>query len=302
MSATVTIGLPTYNRPDYLRQAVDSLLAQTFSDFKLIISDNASEDPSVGELIDEFIAADDRVSAVRRPVNIGAELNFRGLMKDCQTPFFMWAADDDIWEPNFLEVTLEMLSKNPLAQMAAGMIDNINAAGVTIRRYEKFSRFTAGKSRVSDACRFILDPEILGKANLIYGLFRTPALQEVCATNWTKAGFAEWGGDNVLLFAFISRHPIVACDAVLIHKRVPTDSDEAVQIEHPQLYFVPKSDYKSYVRRHIEVAPSLDVALRARCLLLRRNIAQKALMLARQLRLYFTPRLQEIRKRLRQRK
>ncbi len=276
MTEEVTIGVPTYNRPEYLRQALDSLLAQSHTEFRLVISDNGSDDPRVDEVIDTYVARDSRVSVVRRPENVGLERNFRELMEGCATPYFMWAGDDDLWEPTFIGDMLKLLREQPAAQMAFCTIDNINVKGNVIRRYEGFSRFTSRTSRADDARRFVMESEILGKANLIHGLFRTAALQSVCQDNWSKAGCAEWGGDNVLLFAFVSRQPIVTCDDVLVHKRILTDDDGLIRTRHPMAHFVPAREFASYLQRHVAVSPSPEIARMVKGQLWRRRLARAA--------------------------
>jgi len=104
----VSIGMPVYNGADVLEQAIESVLSQTFHDFELIISDNASSDRTE-EICRRYAAEDSRVCYVRQPRNIGAEQNFVFVMESARTPFFMWAAADDIRCPEFVEKNYEFL-------------------------------------------------------------------------------------------------------------------------------------------------------------------------------------------------
>jgi hypothetical protein len=174
-------------------------------------------------------------------------------------PFFMWASDDDLWDKHFVERCLGMLGAQPEAQMAFGSVDNVNLDGVVVRTLPGFSRFTSSGDPRTDALRFIAEPEILGKANLIYGLYRTAAIRSVVETCWEHAQF-KWAGDVVLCFAFITRYPIVVTDEILLHKRVPTLSAQKLHTRDPRTYLVPPWHMPSFIRKHRAVAPDERIA------------------------------------------
>jgi glycosyltransferase involved in cell wall biosynthesis len=100
----LTIGLAVYNGSAGVSAALGSLLAQSFTDFTLHISDNASTD-STQEICERAAARDSRIVFTRQRENIGALRNFRFLLEQAQTPYFMWAAHDDSWSPTFVEKT-----------------------------------------------------------------------------------------------------------------------------------------------------------------------------------------------------
>ncbi len=108
----LSIGLPVYNGEKYLEAAVRSLLAQTYSDFELIISDNASSDRTQ-EICQDFAASDSRVRYYRNERNIGANPNFNRVLELATGEFFKWAAYDDICRPQYLEKCIEALDANP---------------------------------------------------------------------------------------------------------------------------------------------------------------------------------------------
>lgn len=265
----VAIGIPCYNRPAGLRQTIDCLLAQTHQNWTALIADNATPDPAVEAVARQACAADPRFTYLRRPENIGAEANFRDVAERADGAYFMWASDDDLWEPDFIATCLDLLDKNPAAAMAFCTIDNINKAGLTIRTYPGFSRFTSMPT-LEGARNYLRDPEIMGKANLVYGLFRTAPLKASIATFWREAGFGQWGGDMVFVFGFLSRYAAVMTDSVLLHKRVETDATEIKLRRHRKQYFVPRAEYESYVQRHMAVAPNPELADLARTALRKR--------------------------------
>ncbi len=271
-SDTVFIGLPCYNRPDGLRRAIACMQAQTHGDWRMLIADNASPDLRVGEIGHAAASADPRIAYIRQETNIGAAGNFRFVANRADAPFFMWASDDDVWEPDFIATLLALLKADPQHQMAFSSIDNINRDGLSYRSYPGFTRLNSGDSRLEDARRFLDDPEIMGKANLIYGIFRTDALKAAVDDYWEIADLGAHGGDVVFLFGFVARHPVIGTDAVLLHKRVPT-TKTAYRLKHPPRgYFVRLRQYRGYLNRHLAVSPDEKIRIMARETLRKRLI------------------------------
>ena len=150
---------------------------------------------------------------------------------------------------------LQRLEECPDAQIAFCTVDSINQSGNVIRNLDGFSRFTSTGNRRADNVAFLGDPEIMGKANLIYGLFKTKALRSCIDSCWDDAGFHAYGGDVVFLFAFLCRYPMVAHDACHLHKRQETRKHSNALQSHPRRYKVTKKrEFKSYVERHRKVA------------------------------------------------
>jgi glycosyltransferase involved in cell wall biosynthesis len=108
----VSIGMPVYNGQLYIRKALDSLLAQTFTDFELIISDNASTDGTL-EICIEYAKKDCRIRLYRQKKNTGALFNFNFVLDRAISEYFMWAAADDTRSPDFIELNLKFLINNP---------------------------------------------------------------------------------------------------------------------------------------------------------------------------------------------
>lgn len=104
--------MPVYNGGRDLRRVLDSLLAQTFRDFIVLISDNASTD-NTADICQEYARADTRIRYVRQAQNIGAEANFRYVFLVAESRYFMWAAADDTRSSDFLELNYSFLEKNP---------------------------------------------------------------------------------------------------------------------------------------------------------------------------------------------
>ena len=104
----LTIGLPVFNGEAYLRDAVDSLLAQSYNDFKLILSDNASTD-ATQEICLDYARKDDRVSYYRNRRNLGIAWNYNRVFYLSSSEYFKWAAHDDIHHPEYLRKCIQVL-------------------------------------------------------------------------------------------------------------------------------------------------------------------------------------------------
>ncbi|MEJ7861513.1 MAG: glycosyltransferase [Pyrinomonadaceae bacterium] len=110
----VSIGMPVYNGAKFIREALDSLLSQDYSDFELIISDNASTDETA-KICEKYAAKDSRIFYSRMEENIGAVRNFDRVLRLAKGKYFMWAAHDDIWHKSFISLCLTKLQSDPQA-------------------------------------------------------------------------------------------------------------------------------------------------------------------------------------------
>jgi glycosyltransferase involved in cell wall biosynthesis len=108
----ISIGLPVYNGERYLGEALESLLAQTFADFEIVISDNASTD-GTAEICQSYQAKDERIHYFRSEKNIGAAPNFNRVFRLSRAALFHGSACDDLYEPRFLERCIDALDRDP---------------------------------------------------------------------------------------------------------------------------------------------------------------------------------------------
>ena len=110
MNPKLTIGLPVYNGERHLREAIDSILGQSFGDFRVIVADNASTDETAG-IVRGYAAQDSRVLYHRNETNIGLAANFNLVFRMSDTPYFRWATSDDVTLPDFLRRCIECLDR-----------------------------------------------------------------------------------------------------------------------------------------------------------------------------------------------
>jgi glycosyltransferase involved in cell wall biosynthesis len=127
----VTIGLPVYNGENYLASAIDTILAQTYGDFDFLISDNASSD-GTEEICQGYAKRDSRIRYVRQHKNVGAAANYNLLFAMTDTPYFKWAAHDDVLAPAFLAACIDVLDRDPAVVLASPATTLIDEAGVPL--------------------------------------------------------------------------------------------------------------------------------------------------------------------------
>jgi glycosyltransferase involved in cell wall biosynthesis len=134
-SPLITIGLPVYNSERYLRQSLDSLLAQTHSDFVLVISDNASTD-GTAQICREYAAADPRIKYFRNATNIGNPRNFNRVFELSTTRYLKWSTADDFWEASFLERALDVMEHDSTVALCYPQAVLVDAHGGNPTNYE----------------------------------------------------------------------------------------------------------------------------------------------------------------------
>lgn len=103
----VSIGIPTYNRPQTLHKTLDSITQQTYQNIEVVVSDNCSTGGETEAVIKEFMDRDSRIRYYRQTNNIGMFYNFRFVFQASRGDYFTWAADDDDRTPNFVEACME---------------------------------------------------------------------------------------------------------------------------------------------------------------------------------------------------
>jgi Glycosyltransferases involved in cell wall biogenesis len=127
MTATprLSIGLPVYNGERYLPEALSALLGQTYTDFELIISDNASTD-GTEDICRRYMAQDSRIRYIRQPHNVGCAVNHNIVFEEARGELFKWASDDDLYGRDLLRRCVEALDEHPdvvLAHTWTAMIE-----------------------------------------------------------------------------------------------------------------------------------------------------------------------------------
>jgi glycosyltransferase involved in cell wall biosynthesis len=201
----VSIGLPVYNGDNFLREALTSLVDQTFSDFEIVISDNGSDDDSL-EICEEFAALDERIKLHRADVNRGGTWNFNRVLELSTGEYFRWAAHDDLIEPTYLERCVETLDAHPEAVLCHTRVEIIDEQGTRHGLYVG-PPMRRGDDRVH--VRFHDAATYGGRCHQIFGVMRRDALLSL-------PPYGDYGhADGVLLARLILLGTFIELDAPL---------------------------------------------------------------------------------------
>jgi glycosyltransferase involved in cell wall biosynthesis len=124
----ITTIIPTYRRPQQLKQAIISVLNQTYPHFQVCVYDNASGDDTA-LVVAEIAKADTRVKYYCHKENIGAFNNFQFGLMHVETPFFSFLSDDDLVLPKFYETALAGFEKYPEVMLSATVVVSLDDKG-----------------------------------------------------------------------------------------------------------------------------------------------------------------------------
>jgi glycosyltransferase involved in cell wall biosynthesis len=207
----VSIGLPTYNRHDALRNVLGIIAAQTYPNLEIIISDNASPDEKVKEVIEEFASKDSRIKHYQQDANIGVLANAEFVLRQARGEYFTWFSDDDWRSPEFIELLVEELEKNKNIDFAfcdyrEVYEDGSRATGYPPSHFKIFKPFTSN-SRLVRTIAYYWQDAALGMPNIFYSVFRREALAELDIKKITE-GFKLLNMDCLIVFSLLQKSPV----------------------------------------------------------------------------------------------
>lgn len=127
MTARVSVVIPSYNNAEYVQQTVQSVLAQTYTDFELLISDHSSTD-GTWELVQQF-ADDPRVRLSQVPTGGGAPANWRAVTAAASGELLKLVCADDLLHPTALADQVEAMDAHPSVVLVSSLRDIVDAAG-----------------------------------------------------------------------------------------------------------------------------------------------------------------------------
>lgn len=188
----VSIGLPVYNGENYLALAIDSLLAQTYQDFELIISDNASTDRTEA-ICRDYASRDARIRYVREQENRGAAWNFNRLVDLARGEYFTWAAHDDLRAPNWLQRCVEMLDSDWSAVLCFTRHQPIDADG---KPFNSPRNLAGTRREFNSNSAHLRYRDVLLHCDWCYEMF---GLARTAVMRRTGLQRAYYGGDKMLL-------------------------------------------------------------------------------------------------------
>jgi glycosyltransferase involved in cell wall biosynthesis len=173
----VSIGLPVFNGEKYVGQAIDSILAQTFQDFELIISDNASTD-STQKICKAYAKKDRRIRYCRNKRNLGVVYNFNRVFELAEGEYFKWAAYDDIVALDYLRKCVSLLDQDPTVVICHTDSDIIDENGSIIGTFNHEMRLSSEEPHERFGDLIFMSPPSTHQVISIFGVMRANTIRE----------------------------------------------------------------------------------------------------------------------------
>jgi glycosyltransferase involved in cell wall biosynthesis len=127
----LTIGMPLYNEEKYVMETLLALTRQSYKDFRVIVSDNNSDDASY-ELVKEIADTDERFTIIRQKEKVSAIENFKTVLKGADTIYFMWLGAHDILLENYLDSAMKMIMGNEKLSLVYPRVTPIDSEGKSL--------------------------------------------------------------------------------------------------------------------------------------------------------------------------
>ena len=198
----VSIGLPVYNGEKYLEETLDAILAQTFTDFELIIADNVSTD-STEEICRAYAAKDDRIRYSRYEKNLGPAWNHNRVFELSTGEYFKWAAHDDLIEPDLIDKCVEVLDQDPSVVLSHSMANVIADTECSARGKYDIQLNTDSDKSHERLFGLMFGDKKFGdhRCYQVYGLIRSAALKQTDVIGF----YAHADGVLLVQLAFLGR-------------------------------------------------------------------------------------------------
>jgi glycosyltransferase involved in cell wall biosynthesis len=277
--ARVSIGVPVYNGERYLADALESLLAQSFKDFEIVISDNASTDatPEIGRA---YQSKDPRVRYFKSEQNRGAAWNFNRAFELSTAPLFKWAACDDLHEERFLERCVEVLDRDGSVVLSHTYCTMIDERGAALQYDHTRDRFVGGDGRpipradrnhIAEAA----EPEVRFRDLLTHMWWCVPSFGVMRRDAFLKTSDHGdyWGADKVFLAELALQGRFCQVPEALFAKRVHDGCSYGKDTQELEEHINTAGSQGLYhfmmFRNYLKIALTADLTLaqRTHCLL-----------------------------------
>lgn len=214
----VVLGMPVYNGEKHIRETLDSILAQTITDFRLVISDNASTDET-GTICREYAEKDDRISYYRQPENLGFTRNFSFVFQPEGAPYFKWVAHDDLLKPTYLQRCLELLEQDSSLSLAHCITMRIDEDG---RENGKYYNLRLNGDRICDRFWAVVWTIDIYE---VYGVMRSNLVAK------TKLAGSYVGSERTMLAKMLLQGNIGYVEEGLFSRRDHAGAQTAIHIQ-----------------------------------------------------------------------
>ena len=249
----ISIGMPLYNREKYVAASIEAHLNQTYGDFELIITDNASTDRGP-EICKAYAAKDPRVKYFLNPENLGATGNFGRCFELSTGEFFRWTPSDDLVSPNLLERAVQILDSDASVFVAYPRTKLIDADGNITGDFEEGLHLM--QERPSERWKGVSQKLRLG--NLHYGLCRMDKMR--------RTGLLRnyMGGDFPLISEMSLYGKFCEIPDAFFYRRMHEEASSAMKDQKDVMaFFDPKKRDKLFLYNWVHLGANLKSVTRS---------------------------------------
>jgi glycosyltransferase involved in cell wall biosynthesis len=220
----LSVGMPAYNSEQDIRDAIEAILNQTFTDFELIISDNASTD-GTQSICEDYAQKDSRITYIRNDINLGASGNYNNVFKHSKGKYFKWASSNDYCSPTFFEQCIHALESDsdvavafPRTRLYSGSLEN----------YSDYKDPVATSS-ANPMTRMLHVIDNIRLNNVMNGIIRSDALSK------TPLIIPFFASDSCLMCELALYGKIVEIPEYLFYRQMDEESSTSMQDEETML-------------------------------------------------------------------
>jgi len=187
----VSIGIPTYNNKDGLKQVLDDITKQTYHNLEIIVSNNSSDNKDIEQIVLSYVKRDNRIHYYSQSENIGSGKNFQFVLNSSNGQYFMWASDDDRWPTNAIEEYLNVFMTNPHLHFVSSNVMRVSESGqlIDIINYDQYGVKKKNKYKIYMGAAFSME-----YTYWIYGLFQRDYLKTI-----ERDVTSEFGWDYMII-------------------------------------------------------------------------------------------------------
>jgi len=199
----ITVGIPVYNSERSIKKRIEEINSQTFQDFSIVISDNASTDKT-REICEEISKNDERITVFHQEKNRGQYWNFNFVLNKAETEYFVMATGDDIWSKNFLENNIKFLETNKQFTGSIGEVSLFHRNGENIEVIRNTKKFEyvmpvngEFEKKLSSYLRYSMGTQF-------YSIFRT---KDIKFANFFKnnSNYGMWQSDFATILKILKK-------------------------------------------------------------------------------------------------
>ena len=208
----VSICMVVYNGEKTISQTLDSLLAQDYSNFELIILDNQSSD-STPQICRAYAEKDSRIRYIVDDIRVPALDACNRIIKYVRGIYYMSVCDDDVYEPSYISKLVSILESDKEIGLAYSLLGYIDMFGNKVR-CDRFTSFKPRRTRFLNFLTYMIERNPL----ILFGVMRTSVQKELLP--YVRIDQTDWNWDNTFVLRLLARYKVECAEETLFYWRI----------------------------------------------------------------------------------